>query len=130
MELLEIPIKDPRSMGVKFSPQGALTLHGVSCDEDPKPLYQKLKDWVKGYKDKPAEKTEFFIRLKYFNTSSARCILELIQELTPLSKTGKSLVVTWYYENGDEDMLETIRAFEELINHKIEPVVIESYSRG
>jgi hypothetical protein len=129
MELLEIQAKNPKSAGVKFLPEGVLTIHGVSCDEDPKPFYQKLKDWVKEYIGRPAEKTEFYIRLKYFNTSSARSLLELIELLTLLSESGKELMITWYYEEGDEDMLDSIKTFEDLVHHRIEPVQIASYTK-
>ncbi len=116
-------------MGVKFSPQGVLTLHGVSCDEDPKPLYNQLKEWAKEYISRPAEKTEFYIRLKYFNTSSAKCLMELLELMTLLTQSQKTLVITWYYEDGDEDMFDSIKVFEDLIHHKIEPVLVSSYSR-
>ncbi len=129
MELLEIQLVNDKSMGVKFSPQGVLTLHGVSCDEDPKPLYQELKAWVQKYLEVPAEKTELYVRLKYFNTSSAKCLLDLIELLTQLTKNGKQLMITWYYENGDEDMLDAITMFEDLIHYKIEAVEVDSYFR-
>jgi hypothetical protein len=128
MELLEIKAPNTKSLGVKFSPEGVLKISGVSCDEDPKPLYQRLKNWVIEYLHQPAENTEMFIRLKYFNTSSAKCMLDLINTLTPVAQTGKKLNITWYYEEGDEDMQDTIKAFEEVIHHKIRPVEIESYS--
>jgi hypothetical protein len=128
MELLEIKAANTKSLGVKFSPEGVLTLHGVSCEEDPKPFYNKLKNWVTEYLRKPAENTELFIRLKYFNTSSAKCLLDFISTLTPIAQTGKKLNITWYYEEGDEDMQDTIKAFEEVIKHTIRPVEIESYS--
>lgn len=130
MEVLEIPasVKNAKTVGVKFSPDGKLTIHGVSCDEDPKPLYQQLSGWIKGYLEEPQAKTELFIRLKYFNTSSARCLMDLMKLLTKIDETGNELEITWYYEDGDEDMLDAIRVFEALIHHPIEPVVVFSYS--
>ena len=128
MELLEIKAPNTKSLGVKFSPEGILNIHGVSCEEDPKPFYQKLKNWVNEYLRHPAENTELFVRLKYFNTSSAKCLLDLINTLTPLAQTSKKLNITWYYEEGDEDMQDTIKAFEDVIHYKIRPVEIESYS--
>jgi hypothetical protein len=128
MELLEIKAPNTKSLGVKFSPEGILKIHGVSCEEDPKPFYQQLKNWVGEYLRNPAENTELFIRLKYFNTSSAKCLLDLINTLTPVIQTGKKFNITWYYEEGDEDMQDTIKSFEEVIHHKIRPVEIDSYS--
>ena len=127
MELLEIRQTTPKSLGVKFSPEGVLTIFGVSCDEDPKPFYQLLKNWVKEYLTNPSIKTDLFIRLKYFNTSSAKCLLDLIESIVVINQSKSLLSITWYYEKGDEDMQEAIILFEDLVNHKIEQVQVESY---
>ncbi len=127
MELLEISAENSKATGVLFSPSGVLELKGVSCEEDPKPFYQRLKDWVQEYLHQPAVRTEFSVRLKYFNTSSARCLFELMEQLTALSKTGKELVIRWYYEEGDEDMEDSVKMFEELIHHKIELIPVGTY---
>lgn len=130
MEVLEItaPVKNSKTVGIQFLPDGKLTIYGVSCDEDPKPLYQKLNGWILEYLKELPQKTELFIRLKYFNTSSARCLMELMKLLTKIDETENELEITWYYEDGDEDMLDAIRVFEALIHHPIEPVLVFSYS--
>ncbi len=128
MTLLEIVPGSPKSIGVKFSPDGVLSIYGVSCDEDPRPIYEQLKNWIKDYCLSPAPKTEVFIRLKYFNTSSSRCLFELLQTILLLDKANKNLVITWYFEKDDEDMEESIVLFEDLIKRKIEKVAVDSYS--
>ncbi|HSZ24200.1 MAG TPA: DUF1987 domain-containing protein [Cytophagaceae bacterium] len=128
MKQLEIKPINPKSVGVIFSPDGVLTISGVSCDEDPKPLYQQLKNWVAEYIANPAENTEFSIRLKYFNSSSAKCLFDLLESLNPIFHSGKALTIYWYYEEADEDMLDVITAFEDLIPAKIEKIKINSYS--
>jgi len=128
MNLLEIKPATSKSVGVKFSPDGVLQLYGVSCDENPKLIYDQLKDWVKKYLSAPAPVTEFSIRLKYFNTSSSKTLYELLETIILLDQTNKKLKILWHYEKDDEDMEETIVLFEELIKRKIDKVAIDSYN--
>jgi hypothetical protein len=130
MDLLEIKPSTPKSFGVNFSPDGVLQLYGVSCDENPRLIYEQLKSWVKEYSLAPAPKTEFSIRLKYFNTSSSKCLYELLETVVLLDKAGKKLTITWYFEKDDEDMEETIVLFEDLIKRKIDRVAVDSYTIG
>jgi hypothetical protein len=130
MDLLEIKPSTPKSLGVKFSPDGDLQLYGVSCDENPRPIYEQLKNWVKEYSFAPAPKTEVSIRLKYFNTSSSKSLYELLETIVLLDKADKNLTITWYFEKDDEDMEETIVLFEDLIKRKIDRVAVDSYTIG
>lgn len=128
MDLLEIKPSTPKSVGVKFSPDGILQLYGVSCDENPRPMYEQLKNWVKEYSSTPAPKTEFSIRLKYFNSSSSRCLYELLETIVLLDKATKNVTIIWYFEKDDEEMEESILLFEELIKRKIDRVAVDSYN--
>ncbi len=128
MDLLEIIPSTSKSVGVKFSPEGILHIFGVSCEEDPKPIYQILKSWIEGYLLSPSTKTTLSVKLKYFNTASAKYLLDLLESLVLLNKSNSQLSIVWYFEKGDEDMQESIILFEELIKHKIEQVQVESYN--
>lgn len=126
MNSLEIKSDHVRTIDVKFLPDGKLSIEGASCEEDPKPLYNKLIQWIKEYSAQPASSTELNICLKYFNSSSAKCILELLSIVTSLAK-NTNLRIIWSYEKEDEDMLDAIDTFAELVNFKIEAVAIDSY---
>ena len=45
--------------------------------------------------------------LKYYNTSSAKCILDVLDKLLVLNDEGKKLTVNWYYDESDDEMLES-----------------------
>jgi hypothetical protein len=47
-------------------------------------------------------KTYFIFDLEYFNSSSARQIMEIIMLLENINKTGNTVKVSWMYEEGDE----------------------------
>ena len=44
--------------------------------------------------------------LEYFNTSSTKCLLGILKRLSNFQDKGKKVVVNWYYEEDDEDVLE------------------------
>ncbi len=44
--------------------------------------------------------------LEYFNTSSTKCLLGILKRLANFQDKGKTVVVNWYYEEDDEDVLE------------------------
>jgi hypothetical protein len=127
MDSLEITATHPKSLVVSFHASGELKLTGVSCDEDPKAIYKPLLEWCTRYLKVAPSHTDFSIRLKYFNTSSAKCLLELLNLINQLPPSGKSLSFKWYCEEEDEDMIETVKIFEDLIQSPIEIILIKSY---
>ena len=52
--------------------------------------------------------------MTYFNTSSSRRFLEILNLLEDYQdENGGDVVVNWYYEEGDIDMLESGEEYEE-----------------
>ncbi len=57
-----------------------------------------MEEYVKS----PLPNTNFVFDLEYFNSSSARQIMEIIMLLEKIQKGGKIVKVSWLYEEGDE----------------------------
>jgi hypothetical protein len=56
------------------------------------------------------------VQLEYFNTSSSKCILDVFKKLESIHKSGdKEVIINWYYEEDDEDMLEAGEDYESII---------------
>ncbi len=75
---------------------------GRSIVEDPKEFYSPIYNWLEEYVKKPLKETDFIFDLEYFNSSSARQIMELIMLLEKIPETGNKVKVSWLYEEGDE----------------------------
>ena len=73
-------------------------------------------DWLEKYASKPQSATNVNIQLEYFNTSSSKCILDVFKKLEAINKGGSSVVINWYYEEDDEDMLEAGEDYQAIIN--------------
>lgn len=127
MNLLEITPSTPKSAGVTFSPSGTLSLFGVSCEEDPKPFFQQLNNWINDYFSATVVKTDFEIRLKYFNTSSAKCLLDMLENVVIKNASKNPLSIIWCVEKDDDDMKDAVTLFEELIKNPIIQKEVPSY---
>lgn len=105
---------------VDFSPEGKLKLEGRSIPEDANKLFNPLIDFV----DQLAvEQVSLDINLEYFNTASSKKILDMLRHLDANNKVNV-IKVNWYFEEGDDDSIETAEIYEELL-HRVDFRYIE-----
>jgi len=76
---------------------------GRSIVENPGEFYLPIYTWLDEYVKSPLDYTNFIIDLEYFNSSSARQIMEIIMLLEKIDEnTDKKVKISWLYEEGDE----------------------------
>ncbi len=73
---------------IEFDLNGHFKIKGRSIHENPSAFFDPLIVWVKEYIKKPQETTLLNIELEYFNSSSSRYILLILQHLTEIKKTN------------------------------------------
>ena len=101
---------------VKFDAgSGKIEIKGRSIPENSIEFYKPLVDWLDEYAKSPGEKTTVNVQLEYFNTSSTKCILDVFKKLEAIHTGGKEVIINWYYEEDDEDMLEAGEDYESII---------------
>ncbi|PCH67101.1 MAG: nuclear pore complex subunit [Bacteroidetes bacterium] len=83
---------------------GSLSITGKSIPEDTLRFYTPIKDWVKEYTSAPADETTVELKFEYLNSSSNKCILDILEILYNGISGDKKLKVNWYY--SEEDILE------------------------
>jgi len=101
-----------KTPSVSFSANGTLELKGRSIPENSLEFYKPLIDWLEAYSRNANGETNVHVQLEYFNTSSSKCLLDLFKRLENLSK----VVIHWYYEQDDEDMLEAGEDYEAIVS--------------
>lgn len=114
MEPISI-VGTPKTPTVHFDDAGKVEIKGRSIPENSIEFYKPLVDWLEQYLSTPAELTEVNIQLEYFNTSSSKCILDVFKKLEAIYKSGNEVVINWYYEEDDEDMLEAGEDYQSII---------------
>jgi len=106
MESISIPgtLKTPTI--ISDSESGIIEIKGRSNPENSSQFYKPLIEWVEQYSANPLVKTTINIKLEHFNTSSSKCILDIFKKLEPIKKANLDIMVNWYYEEDDEEMME------------------------
>lgn len=106
----------PKTPSIKFlQDEGIVEIKGRSIPENSIEFYKPLVDWLEHYAKDPLNKTQVNIQLEYFNTSSSKCILDVFKKLESIHKSKHDVVINWYYEEDDEDMLEAGEDYESII---------------
>ena len=90
--------------------KGLCELSGESYMEETYKFYAPLIDWLKKYfaEKKPLV---FNFKLSYFNTSTSRTIIEILELFKTYKSTGGSITVNWYYSSEDPDMRDEVQDF-------------------
>jgi hypothetical protein len=88
---------------------GILDLRGRSSPDNSPGFYSRIVDYLdKYFEGAPAPKFIMNVNLEYFNTSSLKCIFQMLKKLADIDSSGTASVeINWYYEEDDDDMLET-----------------------
>lgn len=111
--------------GTKSSPevlldpeQNKIEIKGQSYPENAFKFYEPLFKWVEEYLENIEEKVEIVIELNlpYINTSSTKCFMMLLELFEDAYDEGKSIALTWYYNEENEIELECAEEFKEDLN--------------
>ncbi|PIX35989.1 MAG: nuclear pore complex subunit [Bacteroidetes bacterium CG_4_10_14_3_um_filter_31_20] len=106
----------PKTPSINFDAvAGKIEIKGRSIPENSIEFYRSLVEWLEAYATAPLANTTVNIQLEYFNTSSSKCILDIFKRLENISKAGSNIVINWYYEEDDEDMLEAGEDYQSII---------------
>ncbi len=106
----------PKTPSVGFDANtGIIEIKGRSIPENSIEFYRPLVEWLEEYSKEPQKLTTVNIQLEYFNTSSSKCILDVFKKLEAIKKAKNEVIINWYYEEDDEDMLEAGEDYESII---------------
>lgn len=90
----------------------SMEISGRSIPENSIAFYTPLLEWVDEHL-KGGGTLEVSIRLEYFNTSSSKCLMDLLRRV---EQSPAEATVLWYYEEEDEDMLEAGEDYDAIID--------------
>lgn len=85
------------------SATGKLIISGESYPENSAEFYKPVFSWLNNYMEVKRE-IEFSFKLTYFNTSSSKSILDIIELLENYHQTGGKVSLNWYFEEEDDDI--------------------------
>jgi hypothetical protein len=89
-----------------LNPEGIIKIRGRSIHENVTDFFRPVEEWIDEYIRNPSDMTCVDISLEYFNSASAKVFIMLLQKITYVTLKNKKFKINWYYEEGDEDILE------------------------
>ena len=87
--------------------EGRIVMEGACYPEDAFSFFEPVFHWIDLFAESTGGPLETIIRLDYFNTSSSKCLLDLIRRLDQMSRNGRRVTIRWQYVEDDEDIRET-----------------------
>ena len=107
----------PKTPTISFDAEtSVIEIKGRSIPENSIEFYKPLVDWLDKFADVAQGTVNVNIQLEYFNTSSSKCILDVFKKLENLqNKNRAEVVINWYYEEDDEDMLEAGEDYQSIL---------------
>lgn len=115
MKELKIP-PTKTSPEIILSPDGRVKIKGRSIHENAAEFYSPVEKWISEYIKNPADLTSVDMSLEYFNSASAKFFIHLLEKIKHVSLKNKKYVINWYYEEGDDDILERGEYFSSILD--------------
>jgi hypothetical protein len=105
IELVHIlpSIKTPE---VLLNPKGIIKITGRAIDESRTKFSDQIMTWIDAYLLNPAKSTEVTIALEYLNSYNSIILASVLKKLSQVNQQSKKLVIKWYIEEDDDDLLE------------------------
>jgi hypothetical protein len=115
MDILKIkPTND--TPAITLDPENNIfEISGKSYPEDTKDFYSPVLKWIEEYANECKTETSISFKLTYFNSSSYKPILDILNKLKEVKNHQCNFKVQWHYKEGDLDMKEAGEEFSELV---------------
>lgn len=108
-------------------------LKGCSRPENVREFYMPVINWFENtianienikqkYQDTPMV---FEIKLSYFNSASAKFILDILLYINQIHEKGLKTKINWYYEDGDEDMRDVGEELAEMVDFDFKYIIMK-----
>ena len=89
-----------------LNPEGTIIIRGRWMNGNMVSFEKPIIDWVDAYICDPAETTCIDIHCEYFSGVSSAILMSFLRKFYFVKLKEKELMINWYYEDGDEDILE------------------------
>jgi hypothetical protein len=89
-----------------FSPDGIIKIRGRGLIGNKSEVTEQIGIWIDEYVTKPAETTYVIIAFEYLNSFCTTILVSILRKFSQVLLHSGKLVIQWYYEEDDEDILE------------------------
>lgn len=96
---------------VEFNTSGILKISGRALPENAHEFFNPLILWVKDF---VIDEVTLEINLEYFNTAVSKQLYDFLKAVES-NPNFKKIKLKWFYEDGDDEILESGEIYEELL---------------
>ncbi len=96
--------------------QGVIEFSGISSPENSLGFYQGIFATLDEFLSRETRAIVANLSFVYFNTSSSKCLFDVLKRLSMVRTSGTELTINWFYEEDDEDMREVGEDYANVLN--------------
>lgn len=94
-----------------------MKFEGESFHENVIEFYAQINDWLSNYLEADFNTFTFECELKYFNSSTAKLLLNMIMDMDEKSIDGKKIIINWITTADNDIIIECGEDFSEDIEN-------------
>jgi hypothetical protein len=102
--------------------QNIFEISGKSFAKYSRHIYKDVLDWLNEYIKKPNKETIVSFKFEFYDTSSAKMILEILKKLDWLYSQKHKVEIHWYFPEDDDDIEEAGEIYSNLINAPVKVI--------
>lgn len=92
---------------------GTLLLSGEAYPENSFEFFQPILAWVADFLERDDRPLQVELRLTYLNTSSIKCMMDLLDAMEEAHLSGRAVSLTWCYDPENDRALDLAEEFKE-----------------
>lgn len=110
---------------ILLDPSGKIQFRGRSIPENVASCYEHILTWMEGYFITPAPETTVDIEMEYLNSGTSKYILKILKIVKDIESKGLKIKVNWFFEEGDDDIMERGEYYAAILDIKINLIETE-----
>jgi hypothetical protein len=124
IDVIHIPPTE-KTPDVLLNPKGFIKIKGRAIDENLRKVPDQIMKWIDEYMHNPVDTTEVIIALEYLNSFNTIIITSILRKLSKVNQQSKKLVIKWYIENDDDDLLDRGESISSAFNIPVEFIMTD-----
>lgn len=97
--------------------QSLMRFQGESFHENVPEFFSEIVEWLQGYLSGDCSAFTFDCELKYFNSSTAKLLLNMLMMMDAAGQSGKAITVNWITTEDNEINIECGEDFAEEVGN-------------
>lgn len=91
---------------VLLNPEGHIKIKGRGLVINKIEIPEQITKWIDAYVDSPPDITNVIIAFEYLNSYITTILVSILLKLLKVNQLNKKIIIDWYFEDGDDDILE------------------------